>query len=54
MKCLQGGGARPLKVLEIQNSNGVLTIDENQMDKIAKNAWNKASDGNVQNEENDK
>ena len=49
--CLKGGGVQPLKVLEILNSNGVLTTDENEMDKIAREAWGNVFEGNVQNEE---
>ena len=30
---LKGGGVQPLKVLEILNSSGILTIDENKIDK---------------------
>ena len=36
-----GGGAQPLRVLEIPNSNGILTTDENKIDKIAREAWEK-------------
>ena len=36
---LKGGGVQPLRVLEIPNSNGILTTDEHQVDKIARQAW---------------
>ena len=37
-------------MLEIPNSNGVLTTDENKMDKIARVAWEKVFKGNIQDE----
>ena len=49
--CLKGGGVQPLKVLEIPNSNGVLTTDENKIDKIAREAWEKVFKGNIQDED---
>ena len=50
-KCLKGGAVQPLTVLEIPNSNGILTTDENKMDKIARDAWTQMFDGHIQNEE---
>ena len=47
---LKGGGVQPLRVLEILNSNGILTTDENKMDKIAREAWGKVFKGNVRDE----
>ena len=49
--CLKGGGVQPLKVLEIPKSNGVLTTDENKIDKIAREAWEKVFKGNIQDED---
>ena len=44
---LKGGGVQPLRVLEIPNSNGILTTDENKMDKIARETWEKIFKGNI-------
>ena len=44
----KGGGVQPFKVLEIPNSNGILTTDGNKMDKIAREAWEKVFKGNIQ------
>ena len=43
----KGGGVQPLSVLEIPNSNGILTTDEHTMDKIAREAREKVFRGNV-------
>ena len=46
-KGLKGGGTQPLKVLEIPNTEGILTTDEDKNDKIARLAWSKVFDGNI-------
>ena len=38
-------------MLEIQNSNGSLTTDENKNDKIARGAWEKVFEGNIHGED---
>ena len=48
---LKGGEAQRLKVLEIQKSNGILTTDENKIDKIAREAWETVFMGNIQDED---
>ena len=42
---------QPLRVLEIPNSNGILTTDVNKMDKIARDAWEKVFRGNVKDDD---
>ena len=43
-------GSSLLKSL-ISKPNGILTIDENKIDEIARKAWNNVYDGNIQNED---
>ena len=38
-------------MLEIPKSNGILTTDENKIDKIAREAWEKVFKGNIQDED---
>ena len=47
----KGGGVQPLKVFEIPNSNGILTTDENKIDKLAREVWEKNCKGNIQDED---
>ena len=42
---------QPLRVLEIPNSNGILTTDENKMDNIARDAWETVFRGNCKDDD---
>ena len=49
---LNGGRVQPMKVLEIPHSNGILTTDENKVDKITREASEKVFKGNIRDEDN--
>ena len=44
----KGGQAQPLRVLEKPGTKGVLTTDENEIDQITRNAWDKVYGGNFE------